>query len=255
MLVQELFTTLRSYEVIMDIIVFPIMSVILFGFLSVYLTGLSNHNVAYALITGMLLWQVVFIVQYSVAVGSLWNIWSRNLSNIFISPITTSEYLMSQILSGIIKAFLVFGPSAILTRMIFGFNIFNLGPANLGLYLVNLILFAISIGIVILGLIFRFGTRIQAFAWGLLPIIQPLSAAFYPVSVLPDFLKPVAYIFPATYVFEALRASTANPVSQQWEQLALALTINLIYLFGAVKFFHLMLRHSKTTGMFARLEG
>jgi ABC-2 type transport system permease protein len=209
------------------------MSVVLFGFLAAYLAGAARDGVAYSLITGMLLWQVVFIVQYSVALNSLWNIWSRNLSNVFITPLTITEYLLAQSLSGILKAFLVFIPAAIFSQFIFHFNM----------------------GIIVLGLIFRFGTRIQSFAWGLLPIIQPLSAAFYPVSVLPGFLKPIAYMFPTTYIFEALRAGLGNPPTTAWALVGVAFMVNSIYFLGALGFFRYMFRQSKITGEFAKLEG
>lgn len=255
LLIQEFFITLRSFEVILDIMVFPVMSIIMFGFLASYLTASTSREIAFALIAGMLLWQVVFIVQYSVAVGSLWNIWSRNLSNMFITPLTVLDYLFAQSLSGIIKAFFVFIPSALLAILIFKFNIFDLGLFNLLIYIANLILFAISLGVVILGLIFRFGTRIQAFAWGLIPIIQPLSAAFYPVSVLPSALQPIAYALPPTYIFEALRLSIVHPQVVQWQHISVAFGINIIYFILALAFFKFMFTKSKIVGQFARLEG
>lgn len=254
LLIQEFFITIRSYEVILDIVVFPVMSVILFGFLASYLTGTSQLTVAYSLLTGMLLWQMIFIVQYSVSVGSLWNIWSRNLSNMFITPVTLLEYLLAQGVSGIVKASIVFTFSALLSIVVFHFNIFSLGLVNLLLYSVNLVFFSISIGTIILGLIFRFGTRIQAFAWGLLPVLQPLTAAFYPVTVLPKPLQMVSYLLPPTFVFEALRANVSSPSTMDWQLILTAFGENIIYFIFAIIFFNFMFNQSKETGQFARLE-
>ena len=75
-LYQEFFVSMRSMEIIMDIIFFPVMTIILFGFLSIYLSGAINSSIGHSVLMGMLLWEVVFITQYSVSVGSLWNIWS-----------------------------------------------------------------------------------------------------------------------------------------------------------------------------------
>jgi ABC-2 type transport system permease protein len=36
-------------------------------------------------------------------------------------------------------------------------------------------------------------------------MVQPISAVFYPVSVLPTWLQPVAWCTPATHVFEGMR--------------------------------------------------
>lgn len=105
----------------------------------------------------------------------------------------------------------------------------------------------------ILGLIFRFGTRIQAFAWGLLPLFQPLTAAFFPVSVLPQPLRSIAYLFPPTYVFEAARASLASPTIR-WDLLGISAGENLFYLILALWFFTVMFKKSKDSGQFARNE-
>lgn len=251
--VQEFFITIRSYEVILDIFVFPVMAVIVFGFLASFLAGSTNVKVAYSLLTGMLFWQIIFIIQYSVSVGSLWNIWSRNLSNMFIAPLSLVEYMFAQILSGILKALCIFISSSLLSIFVFNFNIYSIGMVNLVLFSINLMIFAISLGMILLGLIFRFGTRIQAFAWGILPIFQPLSAAFYPVSVLPKFLQYIAYALPPTHIFEAVRATLEKPAIQ-WQFIGISFIENIFYFTFAVWFFNLMFNKSKETGQFARLE-
>lgn len=254
-LIQEFFITLRSFEVISDIIIFPGTTLILFGLLATYLAGITNITVAYSLLMGMLLWHIITIVQYSISVGSLWNIWSRNLSNMLITPISLFEYICAYTFSGILKAIIMITSSAFLIKIVFHFNIFDLGIANLGLYTFNLILFAISFGMVMLGLIFRYGTRIQAFAWGILPIVQPLTSVLYPVSVLPGPLQTIAYLMPPTYVFEALRANVLNPHIIQWNLFTISLGENIIYFALATWFFIAMFNQSKNLGQFARLEG
>lgn len=252
-LYQEFFVTLRSMEVIMDIIFFPSMTIVLFGFLSTYLSGTSSSLVGHSVLMGMLLWEVVFITQYSVSVGSLWNIWSRNLSNMFISPLDIKEYIFAHVFSGSLKALFVFLVTSIISIFVFNFNIFELGILNLSLFYINLVIFAFSIGIAILGIIFCYGTRIQAFAWGLLPMFQPLTAALYPVSVLPFPLREIAYIFPPTYVFEAARESLESG-GTNWGLLTTAFYINIIYVVLGILFFRLMFRKSRESGQFARNE-
>lgn len=253
-LLQEYFVTLRSIEVIMDIMFFPLMSIVVFGFLSLYLAGSANQSIGRNLLLGMLLWQVIYIIQYSVSVGSLWNIWSRNLSNLFITPLQVKEYILAHILSGICKALFIFGTSSIMSIFVFNYNIFEIGIVNLFLFLINLVLFSFAMGVTILGLIFRFGTRIQAFAWGLLPMFQPLTAAFYPVSVLPEPLKIVAYMLPPTYVFEAARYSISSH-EVNWFLLGIAFVENIVYCLLAIWFFSNMFRKSRDSGQFARNEG
>lgn len=254
MLYQEYYITKRSLEVIVDVIFFPLINIMVFGFLSLYLSGNENTKNAYPLLVGMILWQLMYITQYSISVGSLWSIWSRNLSNIFLTPISITEYLLAFVFSGTIKALIILITSSILSFYVFNFNIAELGLANIFLFFFNLLLFAISTGIVILGLIFRYGTRIQALAWSITFLFQPLTAAFFPVSVLPFPLQKVAYFFPPTYVFEAARAAITNP-TVQWDLTAIALLQNIIYLPLAMWIFEKMFNGSKKSGQFARNEG
>ncbi len=253
-LLQEYFITRRSLEVIMDLFFFSIISVIVFGFISAFLAGSASAATAQSLLLGMILWEIIRITQYSMSVGALWNIWSRNLSNMFIAPLSLAEYMLAHMLSGTAKALLAFAGMWLIASYIFGFNILSLGPVNLTLFFANLTLFSWSTGIIILGVIFRYGTRIQALAWGLIFLFQPLTAAFFPVSVLPPALQTIAYLFPPTYVFEAARAALINP-SVDWGMAGLALAENIVYFALSLQLFSFMFRKSKQTGQFARNEG
>jgi ABC-2 type transport system permease protein len=253
-LLQELYITRRSLEVIMDLPFFSIVSIVIFGFVSLFLTAAVDATAARYLLLGMLLWEIVRVTQYSTSVGVLWNIWSRNLSNMFVAPLSLPEYLLGQALSGLVKAALIFVAIALLARLVFRFDIFALGAANLVLSFVNLSVFAWSVGLVLLGLIFRYGTRIQALAWGLIFLFEPLTAALFPVAVLPPALQTVAYLLPPTYVFEAARAALADP-SVDGRLFALAFVENLAYLGLAGLVFQFLFRRSRETGQFARNEG
>lgn len=253
-LLHEYFLTLRSLEVIVDILIFPLLNIAVFGFLSLYLSGATNRQASYPLLLGMIFWQVMYITQYSISVASLWNIWSRNLSNIFLTPVSLSEYIGTHIASGAIKSLIVFITSSFFSVYIFNFTITQIGILNIVLFFINLIIFAVSTGIVILGLIFRYGTRIQALAWSVTFLFQPLTAAFFPVSVLPMPLQKISYLLPATYVFEAARKSLVNP-SVDWYLFFIALGQNIIYLIISIFVFQKLFRKSKATGQFARNEG
>lgn len=254
LLLQEIIITKRSLEVILDLFFFSIVSVVVFGFVSVFLANTINSSTAYFLLLGILLWEIVRICQYTITVNTLWNIWSHNLSNLFITPISVSEYLISQMLASAINALVSFVLICILTYYIFGFNILDLGFINLVFFSINLTMFSWSIGIVILAFIFRFGTRIQALAWGLVILFQPLTAAFFPLSILPTTLQDIAKLFPITFVFEAARQALTNPVIN-WQFTIFAFLENIFYLILSIWFFYLMFNKSKESGQFARMEG
>ena len=254
LLIQEFFITIRSYEVLLDIFVMPSMMIIVFGFLAMYVSGSTGLTVGHGLLTGMFFWQIIFVVQYSVSVSTLWNVWSRNLSNMFVAPISLVEYIVAQIISAVFKALCILIPTSLASILIFNFNIYSLGILNLALSFLSLTIFALSLGLIILGLIFRFGTRIQAFAWGLLPIFQPFTAAFYPVSILPSPMQWISYLLPPTYIFEAMRANVGAS-ALQWQLISISFVGDMLYFCFALWFFNKMFNKSKEVGQLARLEG
>jgi ABC-2 type transport system permease protein len=253
MFLHELHITKRSYEVFNDLLLYPLFNVIVFGFMTLYLAGTTGKIVADQVLAAMILWQMINITQYSIAVGCLWDVWSRNLTNLFITPITFAEYLFSYAITGSVKAIVVMILASILSFFVFNFNIFSVGVFQLFLVVANLIFFGFSFGVVMLGLIIRFGTKIQAFAWGLISVFQPLMAVIYPVSVLPEPFKSIAHLFPPTYAFEAMRKSLAG--INIGMDFVYAFLLNFVFLFLSIAFFRAMFIKSKVTGQFARLEG
>ncbi len=237
-LLQEFYITRNSLEIIIDLFFFSIMTMTVFGFVSLFLSGSVNSTSAHYLLLGILLWEIIRISQYSISVGALWNIWSRNLSNMFITPLSIKEFMIAYMISATIKASLTFIFISLIASVIFDFNIFSIGIANLLLSFINLTIFSWTTGIIILGLIFRFGVRIQALAWGLIFLFQPLTAAFFPVKILPDLLKIIAYTLPPTYVFEAARNALADP-SVNWNFAGIALLQNIIYFIISLWFFNI----------------
>ncbi|KKP32495.1 MAG: ABC-type multidrug transport system, permease component [Candidatus Roizmanbacteria bacterium GW2011_GWA2_32_13] len=104
-----------------------------------------------------------------------------------------------------------------------------------------------------LGLIVRFGTKVAAFAWGLINLFQPFMAVIYPVTILPQPFRSVAYLLAPTYTFEAMRKSLAGQTAVV--DIITAFMFNVIFFTMAVVFFRYMFNKSKEIGAFARLEG
>ena len=252
-LLQETFVTARSIEVMVDLPLWTLMSVIVFGFVTRFLASVMNPTFAQYLYLGTLMWEIMRIAQYSMTLGALWNVWSRNFSNMFIAPLSMLEFVLAQMLSALAKALVLFGVAAVIAAFAFNFNVFDMGAATLGLGFVNLVWFGYTTGLFILGIILRVGTRIQALAWGLVLVFQPLTAAFYPLEVMPPVLQAVARVFPPTYVFEAARAGLNTP-DVHWDWFGIAAFENLVYFAGATWFFQYMYRRSRETGQFARNE-
>ncbi len=253
-LLQEAYITRRSLEVIVDLFYTSAITVVAFGFVSRFLVGVTNPHTGSYLILGLLLWEVIRVNQYSLSVGSLWNIWSHNLSNMFVAPLSVTEYIVAHMLSALLKTLVTFCGICMIAAWGFHFDVLQMGVANLMLFFANLTVFAWSVGLVLLGVIFQIGPRIQALAWGTVFLFQPLTAAFFPLSALPPAVRAVAYALPPTFVFEAARGALGVP-GTNWLYVGIAAAENVVYFALAASAFAWMLARSRASGRLARAEG
>ncbi|HEY4487366.1 MAG TPA: ABC transporter permease [Candidatus Paceibacterota bacterium] len=251
-LLQEYYVTIHSLEILVDVFFFPILNIVLFGLISMYLSG-SDPEAARNVLLGMVLWQIIWIIAYSVAVESLWNIWSKNLSNMFIAPLKLSEYVIAHFLSGSVKALILLMGAIIFCSFAFGFNVFDIGFSTLFLLFTLFAFFAFTVGLVVLGLIFCYGLRIQALSWSLIFIFQPLSAAFFPLDAMPQWLQAIAYLLPPTYGFEAARFALEHG-GVHIQLFATGFILTIMYLIPAVFVFRYLFNRSRNSGQFARNE-
>jgi ABC-2 type transport system permease protein len=252
---QELYVTRASWEVIFDIFVFTLANIVLFGFIANYLVHGSSSNASklqiQSLVIAVVFWECLRINQYSTSVSSMWNVWSHNLSNMFIAPIKVTEYLVAHILSATIKSMFILITSTILVRYVFHISLLGLGIGPVLFTYLNMVIFATAVGLILIGLVFQFGTRVQALTWGTIFMLQPFCAVYFPVSVLPGFLQPIAYLFPATYFFEWIRALHEH-VAYGNNRVLLAFVFNLAWLAVACWIFSRQLAAAKRSGQLVR---
>ncbi len=58
---------------------------------------------------------------------------------------------------------------------------------------------------IVTAMILRFGLAAENLAWFIVFLLAPVSAVYYPVSILPGWLQVVAHLLPSSYVFEGMR--------------------------------------------------
>jgi ABC-2 type transport system permease protein len=225
---------------------------VVFGFFSLFLSSRVDGPAKHYLLLGMLLWEVVRVTQYSISLGAMWEVWSRNLTNLFVTPLRLQEYLVAAVISGAAKSLLILSVVSLIAFALFDFTITDVGIANLALAFVDLSMFSVAVGLMVLGIVFRYGTRIQALAWGIIFLFQPLTAVYFPLDTLPGVLVTLAHALPPTYVFEMARDNLSDR-AVQWDMVLLPFALNLVYLTAALWFFNAMQLSSKRSGQFAKL--
>ncbi|MDQ1438418.1 MAG: type transport system permease protein [Acidimicrobiaceae bacterium] len=205
-----------------DVVLWPVVDALLFGSIGVYLArqaGPGSQGVA-VLLSGILLFHVVFQSEISVATGFMEETWSRNLLNLLVTPLREVEYVAGTVLFGLAKLALGVGVVGTMAFVLFAFNITDIGLALVPIIAVLLVV-GWSVGLIVVGLILRVGQGAEILAWGLLAFVLPLSGAFYPVDVMPAGLQYVARVLPTTHVFAAARVVLSGR-ALPWGQLGWA---------------------------------
>lgn len=220
----------RSAPRLLDLFMWPVVNVILWGFFSQFLAGNSSFvaKAGGVFLAGMLLWDVMFRSQIGVSVGFLEEVWSRNLGHMFVSPLRSHEWLLSLVVVSILRTAIGLAPGVLIAAAAFHFSIFDLGFPLAG-FLANLMMMGWWLALLIVAAILRYGQGAETLAWAAAFVLSPISAIYYPVSVLPDWLRPVALALPAAHVFEGMRGVMVQHVAQM-DRLLDAFALNLLYL-------------------------
>lgn len=235
-ILRHIFLFRHSINRFADAFYWPMMDLLLWGLTISYVKSLSPnpHNVVLVVISGILLWLIVWRGQYEITVNILEELWSKNLLNLFVSPLKLSEWIISLVILGIIKASL-----SVLFAGTVAFVLYKVGLFFYGLYLIPFIILLFMtgwwVGFIVAGIILRYGTKVEQFAWSAIYLIAPFSAIYYPLSILPGWAQKISMFIPTAYIFEGAREiifkGTLDP-----NKLIMSFILNLICLILSVLF-------------------
>src|SRR3972149_9826410 len=196
----------RSLPRLMEVFYWPLVDLFVWGFITVYLSAYKGALPDFVgfFIGALILWDMLFRCQQGITVSFLEDMWSRNLLNIFVSPHSPAEYVISLLIISVFKLLLASTVMAMVAWLLYSFNILWFGFYLIPL-VANLIIMGWSVGITTTGIILRYGQETEVLAWGIGLLFQPGSAVFYPVSVLPRPVQAIARYIPSSHVFAGMR--------------------------------------------------
>lgn len=237
MVLRHVYLLRASWPRVLELIYWPTVQMVLWGFITVFLSQNSTY-VAQAtgvLLSAVLLWDVLFRGQIGIALVFMEELYSRNLGHLFVSPLRPYEMVVSLLLMSLIRTLIGVGGAALVAIPLFGYNVFDLGLPLIAFFL-NLIVMSWAIGLLVAGIVMRYGLGAESIAWVAIFALQPLSGVYYPIAVLPHWLQPVAWALPSSHVFEGMREllfhHTFNAgllISAAW--------LNVLYIAGGVAIF------------------
>jgi ABC-2 type transport system permease protein len=237
-----------SWARLVELVYWPTVQMLMWGFLQLYIDQNSSFFVRAggAFIGAVLLWDILFRGQLGFSISFLEEMWSRNLANLMMSPLRPTEFVAALMIMSIVRLAIGLVPVTILAIAFFHFNIYSLGFA-LAAFFVLLMMTSWSVGIFVSGLVIRNGLGAETFAWSIMFLLLPLACVYYPVAILPDWLQPIAWALPPTYVFEGMREALLHQVFRV-DLMLQALALNAIYLALASVAFMALLNGARKQG-------
>ncbi|HEX5991122.1 MAG TPA: ABC transporter permease [Thermomicrobiales bacterium] len=156
---------------------------------------------------GTVVWAYLRAVFANVGEMVAWERWEGTIEYTMMAPISRLAHMLGVSLFSIIYGL---ARSALLLGVLALFFSVDLSNANLGGAALILLVGSVSFlgfGIMAAVLPLLFPERGEEMTFVISSILLLVSGVYYPISVLPDWMEPLAMISPATYVLEGMRAA------------------------------------------------
>lgn len=253
LVLRYLFLYTRSPMRLVELVFWPVVDLVVWGNVTVFIQ--RNTNVAFGneilfLLGAMILWDIMFRAQQGVAISFLEDVWTRNLLNVFVAPVRTTEYVSATFIVGMMRITVTAVVLSLISWFGYTFNIFQLEWWLIPFF-ANLMLFGWSLGMISTALILRWGQAAESLAWAIPFFFQPVVAVFYPVQDMPAWSQPIAWCFPPTYIFEGMRA-VMKTGTMDWNYLWLSAGLNVLYLVLAGLLFLWILNLTRKRGLLTK---
>jgi len=245
---RHAYLLLKSWPRLVSMAYYPTVTMVLWAFLTIYLKPTNSFlkDAPGFFIGAVLLWDVLFRGQLGVSLTFVEEMYSRNLGNLFVSPLRLSEFIAGQLTMSVLRTLIGVGGACFFAWLLFRYSIFSLGfPLTAFFWL--LLAFGWSIGLAVSAMILRFGLGAEELAWAAIFILAPVSGVYYPIAVLPAWMQPVAWALPSAHVFEGMRGVLLEG-SFAWSHFWSALMLDGVYLCLGAFMFRLAVRHARVHG-------
>lgn len=213
----------------------------------------TGYLVLYLLI-GNLVWR--FLSQIFYWITDLINIerWEGTIEYTLMAPVRRLTHMAGQTIYAVLYSLVFTGAILAATALVFKID---LSRANLlgGLVMMLAGSFSfIGIGIMASTMPLLFPERGSQMTHVFIALLLLVSGVYYPVSVLPGFLKDLAVFSPATYVLDGVRRALLEgaPTRSLWPSIWPVLIMGVILIPAGLWVFEQAERYAKRTGKLHR---
>lgn len=245
---RHLYPLKRDFDLLSDMVYWPIVDVLLWGLTSRWLgieSGISGLMLS--ILTALIIWNIIWRSQSEISRNIIDEIWNYNLVNLLATPLSIIEWIVGVILLSVGKTAVTVAALAPIIWILYSVNIFGIGWWLIPFFIGGVIT-GWWIGFISAGIILRWGPKFQTVVWTLPGILLPFSAVFFPLDVMPEIIRPISYLIPTTYIFEGMRSLVTVGTLEVWT-IVLSFALNLFYLIPSIAWFIYSYRFSLRLGL------
>ena len=150
---RHAYLLLKSWPRIVSMAYYPTVTMVLWAFLTLYLAPTNSFLTSAPgfFIGAVLLWDVLFRGQLGVSLTFVEELYSRNLGNLFVSPLTLPEFIAGQLVMSVLRTLIGVGGACVFAWLLFRYSIFSFGLPLIAFF-ANLLVFGWAIGLAVSGL-------------------------------------------------------------------------------------------------------
>lgn len=248
---RDLRIFIRSKWKLMEIFYFPVTTVLIWGLFAAYMKSF-NMETGLMVLAVNVFWSLSYITQSTTNLNMNEDVWSGSLKQVLSSGVSAMEYIGARIISSLLTAVVV-ASIMLTTAYYFGLTVIATNFTAV-LSITGITLFAaITMSILVAGLMLFLGRSYMFLAWTLLEIFILLSAPFFPLEILPGPVQAVSQAMPFTRIFSSVRGLVeTGTVSNQF--LLEGFAVILIYTIASVPLYLLGFRHAKKNGELVKMS-
>ncbi|HLD58308.1 MAG TPA: ABC transporter permease [archaeon] len=221
---------------------------ILFFSITIFASYLeTDPRILAVVIMGLIGWRAVYHPLMEINTLYMEEYWSNSLGHFFITPIKPIEIVLGGTISALMKFFIVFIMYYLIAVFLYGFSFANFPVFMAAIFF--LFLFGISIGMLILGLMFKMASDSFSLSYTVPDIAVLISGVYYPISFLPLPVQAIALLLPSAHAFNLIKASLGLA---EFSWVALIIT-TIAWLLGTYLFMQWAFRSAKKSGKLVRV--
>jgi ABC-2 type transport system permease protein len=248
---RNLIMARRNVFFLFELTFWPGVAMLSHGLLTRFL-DLTPRMTAFILV-GTIALSAVQVCQLDVAYAVLFDIWSKSMKHQFLTPVRIHHLALGSWLVGVGRGVVVWILMAAIGSRAFGFDFIGAGPLRVALFLLGCFLTALVIGLLVCALVLLFGSRAETSAWAAVNFFVMLSGIYYPISVLPDWVRTISAAIPLTYFLDGIRAGYGFP-PQFAHPFTTGFTLALLYAVLAHWALAAAVTRSRRTGLLLKLS-